>query len=303
VEVRVLSSPQMKSIDLFVPGRVCLFGEHSDWAGEYRLQNKDIKKGYTIIVGANQGIYSRVSYHPTNLQITTTNNIGKKTVHPPILADEKNLLSLATKNSYLSYIAGVTYYLKKDYPIHGLLLNNYKTDLAIKKGLSSSAAICVTTARAFNLVYNLKMSIQDEMEYAYKGEILTGSKCGRMDQGCAYGNRPILMTFAPNSLSINQIYPKTSLYYVIADLNSQKNTKLILEKLNACYPTIKDNISLGVQKLLGPINIKLIKKAKFAIESGDTVQLGKLMTEAQTNFDKLALLLVPKNLPHPNFTR
>ena len=26
----------MQKIELFVPGRLCLFGEHSDWAGKYR---------------------------------------------------------------------------------------------------------------------------------------------------------------------------------------------------------------------------------------------------------------------------
>ncbi|WP_365670668.1 galactokinase family protein [Okeania sp. SIO3I5] len=31
---------------LFVPGRLCLFGEHSDWAGGYRLMNPQIEKGY-----------------------------------------------------------------------------------------------------------------------------------------------------------------------------------------------------------------------------------------------------------------
>ena len=28
---------------LFVPGRICLFGEHSDWAGGYRRINADIE--------------------------------------------------------------------------------------------------------------------------------------------------------------------------------------------------------------------------------------------------------------------
>lgn len=45
---------------IFVPGRLCLFGEHSDWAGEYRRINPKIEKGYTLIVGTNQGIYADV---------------------------------------------------------------------------------------------------------------------------------------------------------------------------------------------------------------------------------------------------
>ena len=45
---------------IFVPGRICLFGEHSDWAGGYRRINSDIEKGHALIVGTNQGIYAEV---------------------------------------------------------------------------------------------------------------------------------------------------------------------------------------------------------------------------------------------------
>ena len=158
----------------------------------------------------------------------------------------------------------------------GLVLNNYKTTLPIKKGLSSSAAVCVLTARAFNRLYvartflqpfltkkarqhqrdikpaslpteqhshiptqscptsrvstvrlvalavatlvvttlvvallpallpalrcgryNLKLSTRGEMEFAYQGEILTPSKCGRMDQACAFGCRFVLNQAPP----------------------------------------------------------------------------------------------------------
>ena len=45
-------------IELFVPGRLCLVGEHSDWAGKYRSQNNNIEKGYAIVTGINEGIYA-----------------------------------------------------------------------------------------------------------------------------------------------------------------------------------------------------------------------------------------------------
>ena len=34
-------------MQIFVPGRICLFGEHSDWAGGYRRINAQIEKGQT----------------------------------------------------------------------------------------------------------------------------------------------------------------------------------------------------------------------------------------------------------------
>ena len=30
-----------KPREIFVPGRICLMGEHSDWAGSYRRFNKE----------------------------------------------------------------------------------------------------------------------------------------------------------------------------------------------------------------------------------------------------------------------
>jgi hypothetical protein len=42
-------------LDLFVPGRLCLFGEHTDWAGKYRSMNADIVPGASIVTGIEQG--------------------------------------------------------------------------------------------------------------------------------------------------------------------------------------------------------------------------------------------------------
>ena len=61
---------------IFVPGRVCLFGEHSDWAGGYRRINADIEQGYTLISGTDQGIYAEVEAHPTALVLSATRPDG-----------------------------------------------------------------------------------------------------------------------------------------------------------------------------------------------------------------------------------
>ena len=44
-------------------GRVCLFGEHSDWAGNFRRFNSAIDPGQCIVAGTNQGLYSTVTRH------------------------------------------------------------------------------------------------------------------------------------------------------------------------------------------------------------------------------------------------
>ena len=64
------------AMKIFVPGRICLFGEHSDWAGGYRRINAEIEKGYTLITGTNQGIHAEVEPHPTSLVLTSTTPDG-----------------------------------------------------------------------------------------------------------------------------------------------------------------------------------------------------------------------------------
>jgi galactokinase len=145
----------------------------------------------------------------------------------------KKLLAEARRGGLFSYVAGVAYQVINNYSVSGLEINNYFTDLPIKKGLSSSAAICVLVARAFNLLYDLKLNIRDEMELAYQGEVTTPSGCGRMDQACAYAQQAIMMIFDGEKTDIIELNPpKKDLFFVIVDLGGSKDTQEILTRLN-----------------------------------------------------------------------
>ena len=186
-----------------------------------------------------------------------------------------------------------------NYQVRGLVINNYKTDMPIKKGLSSSAAICVMTARAFNRIYDLKLTIRGEMELAYQGEITTPSRCGRMDQGCAFGSRPVLMTFDGDRLETKEIQVKQDFHLVVVDLQAHKDTMEILNRLNRCYPIAENEVELNVQKLLGPINKEIIHQAVGAIEDSDPAKLGQIMVEAQSYFDRYAAPVCQEELTAP----
>ena len=284
---------------IFVPGRICLFGEHSDWAGGYRRINADIEKGYTLICGTNQGIHAEVESHPTALVLTSTTPDGQ-TVGPHEIPFEPNaLLEEAERGGFFSYVAGVAYQVLTNYRVRGLLIRNTRTDLPIKKGLSSSAAISVLTARAFNRVYDLRLTTRGEMELAYQGEITTPSRCGRMDQGCAYGDRAVLMEFDGDRLNTVEVRPAKDLHFVIVDLKAGKNTLEILKRLNRSYPTAEGPLERGVQQLLGPINKRIVGEARAALEAGDGERLGALMTEAQAFFDRYAAPACPEELTAP----
>ncbi len=284
---------------LFVPGRICLFGEHSDWAGGYRRLNADIEKGYTLITGTDQGIYAEVESHPTSLILTSTTPEGEKIGPYEIPMEPNALLEEAQQGGFWSYIAGVAYQVLTNYHVRGLVIDNYQTDLPVKKGLSSSAAICVLTARAFNRVYDLKLTVRGEMELAYMGEITTPSRCGRMDQGCAFGNRPVLMIFDGDRLDTVELQVEDELNLVIVDLGAEKDTMEILKRLNRCFPFAENEVERGVQELLGPINKRVTNQAVEALSNSAGENLGRLMIEAQAFFDRYATPACPEELAAP----
>ena len=284
---------------IFVPGRICLFGEHTDWAGGHRRTNADLEKGYAIIASTNQGIHAEVNSHPTKLILRTTLSGGKRMDPFEVPMESEALLAEAQKGSFFSYAAGVAYQILTHYQVHGLEIDNYLTDLPAKKGLSSSAATCVLVARAFNRIYDLKMTVRGEMEYAYIGEITTPSRCGRMDQGCAYGDRPIMMTFDSDQIDVKEINVSKDLYFVIVDLGAGKDTRLILNRLNHCYPFAEDEMQRNVQKYLGPISTGITHDAYKALHQGDAVRVGELMKKAQAEFDKYVQPACPSELTAP----
>lgn len=286
-------------MELFVPGRICLFGEHSDWAGGYRRVNPGVEKGYCLICGTDQGIYAEVAPHPDALVLTAATPEGETRGPREVPMDLDALLAEAQRGGFWSYLSGVAYQILLHHQVGGLVIRNYRTDLPIKKGLSSSAAICVLAARAFNRLYDLKLTTRGEMELAYQGEITTPSRCGRMDQGCAFGNRPVLMTFDGDRLVTAELRAGRDLHLVVVDLQAQKDTTKILAQLNRCYPYAGDQVEQGVQDLLGQINRRIVHQAVDALQTGDAQRLGALMAEAQSLFDQYAVPACPEELTAP----
>ena len=282
-----------------VPGRICLFGEHSDWAGGYRRTNAAIEPGLAIIAGTNQEIHAEVVKHPTHLIMRATLNDGSRTERIELPMERAALLKVAQEGGFFSYVAGVAYQLLTHYRVSGLEIDNTQTDVPVKKGLSSSAALCVLVARAFNRMYDLKLTTRGEMELAYLGEITTPSRCGRMDQGCAYGSRPVQMRFDGDRLDVEELRVNGEFHFVIVDLCAGKDTCEILNRLNHCYPFAEDPIARDVQAFLGKMNHTIVARAAALLAAGDAPALGALMTEAQEGFDAMVAPACPSQLTAP----
>ena len=286
-------------LELFVPGRLCLFGEHTDWAGKYRTMNADIAPGASIVTGIEQGIYAEVEKSSIFEMFSEAPEIADVWQDFSCRMNELELKNVAKSGSFFSYCAGVASYMLEWYQVGGCKITLKSMTLPMKSGLSSSAAICVLVARAFNQLYRLNLNTMGEMNIAYLGELRTASRCGRLDQACAFGVKPNLMTFDGDEVEVKTLNVKKHLYWVFADLCAEKNTIKILRDLNKGYPFASNEMEEREQKALGEENLRIINLAIDYMAKGDAGALGKLMTGAQYLFDTSVAPMCPEELTAP----
>jgi mevalonate kinase len=283
--------------EIFVPGRLCLFGEHSDWAGGHRRQNADIEKGYVIVAPTNQGNYAKVRKLDTPIFQFNSTPLGKSLTCDMNL---ESLLKLAEEGGIFSYVAGVAHEIVLSYDHFngtGLSIENYKTNLPLKKGLSSSASICVLTAKAFSEIYELKFTPRRVMELAYLGEITTPSRCGKMDQACAF-DQPVLMTFDGDKMDVDKLEVGRELYFLVVDLKKGKDTRKILSDLNQGFPWPRNEMEKGKHEYF-KMNRKIVLDAKKKLKEGDAEAIGELMALSQRYFDRYLAVACPEELTAP----
>lgn len=285
------------SLDLFVPGRLCLFGEHSDWAGAQRAFNADIVPGEAIVTGIEQGLYATVARHDNF--VVRSAIPGEESLRLECPMSGPMLKEIAREGVFYSYVAGVASYVNENYSVGGMDICITKRTLPVKRGLSSSAAICVLVAKAFNRIYNLQLSVKGEMQVAYFGEQRTSSRCGRLDQACAFGVRPVHMVFDGNTFEAEGMVSSSTLYLVFADLMAEKDTIKILADLNRSFPYPQTPLDRDLHRALGADNQRIVTKARELIAQGDAKGLGVLMTQAQKLFDEKVAPACPSELTAP----
>ena len=286
-------------IKLFVPGRLCLFGEHTDWAGHYRTMNADIAPGAAIVTGIEQGIYAEVEKSILFEVQSTAPEMDAQWQDFACRMDEQELKRIAKAGSFFCYCAGVASYMLEWYKVGGVRIKITSMTLPMKSGLSSSAAICVLVARAFNLLYNLNLNTLGEMNIAYVGELRTASRCGRLDQACAFGVKPNLMTFDGDEVEVQALNVKKPLHWVFADLCAEKDTVRILRDLNRGYPFASNEMEEREQQALGELNQQIVDRAIKYMAEGKVEELGALMTEAEALFDSHVAPMCPEELTSP----
>jgi len=281
---------------LFVPGRLCLLGEHSDWAAELGQH-----AGYCIVVGTDQGLGAQTSAcDKFVVESLVADQDGRPTGRTRRMecpwSVEALLEAARDEYEFFRYCAGVAHQMFSQPGVKGgVEIRITRMDLPLRKGVSSSAAVCMLVARAFDAVYGLRMFPHELMEVAYFGERLTGSQCGRMDQACVYGKVPVLLTFQKGErVRVEPVFCRRPVYLFFVDLAGSKDTVKILQSLQQAYPANED-----LRQALGPSNEGLARDGYAAITGGDPARLGEIMNQAQANFDKSVARHCPDELASP----
>jgi hypothetical protein len=253
-------------VRLFVPGRLCLLGEHSDWAGAYRTRAAEVAPGRCLVTATDQGLHAEAEADEDVVELASVLPGGGRVGPERFAADAAALAAAATGGGFFSYAAGVAAEMVARHRVRGLRLTIVASDLPPERGLSSSAAACVLVARAYDRLYGLGLSVEDEMDLAYRGERRTGSACGRMDQVCALGRRTVLLTFDGDDFALETVTPAAAVPLLVVDLRRTKDTRRILADLNACFPATPGALAAGVREALGRRNAILVGAARAALE-------------------------------------
>jgi len=296
-----------ESHEVFVPGRLSILGEHSDWASSYRSANPAVSIGRCLVCVTNEGLYARATASTTpGISYTCTDHAGIEQRFKHAF-DLDALHRLARSESFFAYVAGTVaaiieaYDLSQSASICGIHICNFRTTLPMKKGLSSSAAVCVLVVNCFAAVYGWQLDQNEVMALACKGEKKTPSECGMMDFCVAMGANAVgLMTCSHSGFCrLDRVFVKKPLYFVVADLNKSKNTVKILQALHASFPTPRGEKTCQIHEYVRKSQLFCLD-AVHAIETGNTDVLAEIMAQAQQCFDSGALLVCPEELTSPS---
>jgi galactokinase len=287
----------MDFINLFVPGCVCLFGEHSDWTGEFRRIDPSVSEGYSLAVGTNQGFYATARKRTGEILIKSSLP-GTSGMAPVTVPMEPDLLrGLALSENFFAPAAGVALeLLEREKEIGGLELFFYRSDLPWGRGFFPSAAVAVLAARAFRIGYGLTMKIDEEIECARGGQKSTGSPGGRMAQvACAYGFRPVFLMFDGANVIVQPLVPASTLHLVIASFGTgpEEDGEQVRDLLRPHFEDRAGTHGESVRRYLETAERDIMRQARDAILFGDPEKLGALMQEAQNAFDTLVAPVDP----------
>lgn len=257
-----------------MPGRVCLLGEHNDWAG-----------GAAVVVPMDRAVTVHAS--PADTLSATA-----------VLEGETLAWSEGDAPGPLRFVPAVAAEVAERFGIEAKGRLHIGGDLPAGRGFSSSAALSVALVRTFALLAGRTLSRDEEIEAAYAAEReRIGVACGRLDPAaCAWG-LPLHLRFLGDELRAEPLPARLAL--AVGSFRAPRDTATILATLGRYFR--------GEVPLRDPEAVRRVGAVRGALEGfgaqaahgrialldGDLPALGGAMDACQEIYEEELMAALP----------
>ncbi len=250
-----------------VPGRICLVGEHNDWAG-----------GAAIVVPMDRFVHVRLRPAPT-LSATA------------VLEGQVLTWSGTGEAGALRFVPAVAKVCGALWGVECVGMIHIEGELLAGRGFSSSAAVCVALVRAFAEQSGRTLSPPEVAELAWQAEAEEcGVNCGRLDPlACAWAT-PLYLRFNGDEVDGEPLPAHLGL--AVGSFPAPRDTVAILSTLGRHH---RGEVAVrdweGVRRV-GAVRGALegfgeqARHARDALLNGDLIALGASMNVCQDIYEE-----------------
>lgn len=258
-----------------VPGRICLLGEHNDWAGGAAVV-VPMDRAVAVIAEAADGLSATAVLEGRQLSWEAGQDPGPLRFVPAVAEEMAARFGIAPAAHV--HIAG---------------------DLPAGRGFSSSAALSVALVRTFAALAERPLSLDETIEAAYAAEHdRLGVGCGRLDPAaCAWGT-PLFLRFAGDRTEVEALPARLRL--AVGSFRAPRDTVGILATLGRHFR--------GEVPLRDPDAVRRVGAVRGALEGfgaqatfgrdalydGDLVALGGAMDACQELYEEELMAALPE---------
>lgn len=258
-----------------VPGRVCLLGEHTDWAG-----------GAAVVV-------------PMDRAVTVLAEPSDRLEATAVLDGVSHAWEEGADPGALRFVPAVAAEVRERFCLPTNARLHLAGDLPPGRGFSSSAAVSVALVRTFAAIAGRTLPLDETVEAAYAAEReRVGVACGRLDPAaCAWG-LPLFLRFAGDEMVVEPLPARLRL--AVGAFRAPRDTPGILATLGRHFR--------GEVPLRDPEAVRRVGAVRGAIEGfaaqavhgrqalyeGDLVALGGAMDACQELYEEELMAALPE---------
>lgn len=280
----------MATVRVRYPGRICLLGEHCDWAG-----------GSSLTVPCSMGIEIRAEPAREGVLVRSEMDGEFLEAHFPLDAP-------IPTHGPLRFVAAAMAELKDaGISIHPAELW-VASDLPSGRGLSSSAAFSLGILDALARLSGHEIAALDLVEHAYNVEHRhLDIACGRLDPAACAAAQPLLLRWTADTertiqMATTRVAPLGTLHLIVGVMNAPRDTQKILSCLNRHHRApIGDADGDAVREAIVEFG-SAAERGAHALRNGHIAALGQAMNDVQKVYESnLSLRFEP--LQAPRLTR